>query len=71
MDGRVKLAVLTDAGLAKMVEVAPDHVASVREAVFDLLDEDQVAHLRDITTAILERVGPDSGFVRGRDVPPA
>src|SRR3954467_2733331 len=33
-DGRVQIAVLTDAGLAKVVESAPGHVEAVQQLVF-------------------------------------
>src|SRR5215470_10847383 len=37
-DGRFTKAVLTDAGYAHLVEVAPAHVAEVEKFVFDVLD---------------------------------
>lgn len=56
-DGRVTLAQLTDAGMAAMVDAAPDHVASVRHLVFDVLDDAQVGQLEQICTAITDRIG--------------
>jgi DNA-binding MarR family transcriptional regulator len=38
-DGRGVQAVLTDAGYAKLVAAAPDHVASVRQALIDIVDD--------------------------------
>lgn len=46
-DRRATLAVLTEDGLAKVVEAAPVHLASVREHVLDpLTDDDQRALAR-------------------------
>ncbi|MBY5162432.1 MarR family winged helix-turn-helix transcriptional regulator [Salsipaludibacter albus] len=58
-DGRVTLAQLTDDGMALMEQAAPDHVASVRHLVFDVLDDDQVAELDRICSAITHRIGFD------------
>jgi DNA-binding MarR family transcriptional regulator len=52
-DGRGFLAVLTDAGYAKVVEAAPGHVEKVRELIFDALDPRQVAQMAEICRAIL------------------
>lgn len=51
-DRRAVLTRLTDDGLAKVVAAAPGHVAQVRAAVFDRLDEEQVAQLRDGARAL-------------------
>lgn len=51
-DRRVMLAVLTDAGLRKLEEAAPDHVRSVRRHVLDHLSPDQVRSLGDIFAAL-------------------
>ncbi len=51
-DGRVTLVTLTDEGFARLESAAPDHVASVRRAVFDVLDEEQVEQLRAIGAAV-------------------
>lgn len=48
-DGRVRIAVLTDAGLHAVVAAAPSHVAEVRRLVFDPLDPD---HLPVLTAAM-------------------
>lgn len=58
-DRRVTLATLTVTGLATMEEVAPDHVANVREVVFDVLTSAQVDQLGEISGALLERLAPD------------
>jgi DNA-binding MarR family transcriptional regulator len=51
-DRRVMMARLTDDGFATLREVAPHHVASVRRHVFDHLDDDQVAAMASIFSAI-------------------
>ena len=57
-DGRYTRAMLTDAGMEKVVGSAPGHVANVRELVFDALTPAQQRRLRDIIDAILNRVDP-------------
>lgn len=57
-DRRVTLATLTDEGYAKLVEVAPAHVESVRRAVFDALTPAQVAELGDICGTLVENINP-------------
>lgn len=49
---RVVVATLTDAGFARVEEVAPLHVAQVREVFFDRLSAEQVRQLRDIFVAV-------------------
>lgn len=56
-DGRVTLATMTDAGHALLVRAAPAHVASVRTAMFDRLDHDQVVHLGMIGQTVLDGLG--------------
>ncbi len=58
-DGRYTNAILTDAGMAHMVEVAPGHVARVRELVFDALTPAEVAQLFAITEKVNRRINPD------------
>jgi DNA-binding MarR family transcriptional regulator len=55
-DGRYTNAVLTPAGLAKLVAAAPGHVERVRELVVDALDAGQLAALQQICTQILGQV---------------
>jgi DNA-binding MarR family transcriptional regulator len=55
-DARATLAVLTAAGLARVVEAAPGHVAEVRARVFDGLEPGDVADLARICDRILERL---------------
>jgi len=58
-DGRGYLAVLTDAGYAKVVATAPGHVGEVRRRVFDALSPEQVRQLDEICAAILTQfAGP-------------
>ena len=57
-DRRVTLATLTDEGYAKLVEVAPAHVESVRKAVFDALTPEQVKQLGEICGLLMENINP-------------
>jgi DNA-binding MarR family transcriptional regulator len=57
-DGRANIAVLTDAGYAKVVDTAPTHVESVRQLVFDALTPLQVEQLDEICGALLDRLDP-------------
>jgi DNA-binding MarR family transcriptional regulator len=52
-DGRGQLAVLTDDGFAALAAAAPVHVEGVRTHLFDQLDPQQVAALRDIGETLL------------------
>ncbi|MGX7731679.1 MarR family winged helix-turn-helix transcriptional regulator [Rhodococcus sp. 2H158] len=60
---RGSYAVLTDAGMTKLVEAAPGHVATVQALVFQGLDDDQVAALTDLGTALLTQL--DKGIAAG------
>jgi DNA-binding MarR family transcriptional regulator len=57
-DGRATVAVLTDAGYAKVAESAPGHVELVRRVVFDPLDADDVPQLARSMHAILGAIDP-------------
>lgn len=57
-DGRGFLAVLTEAGYAKVVETAPGHVEEVRTLVFDVLTPEQVGQLDAICAVLLARLRP-------------
>jgi len=59
-DRRGYLAVLTDAGYAKVVATAPGHVDEVRARVFERLTPAQVAQLDEICAAILNGTSPVS-----------
>ncbi|MEQ3553740.1 MarR family transcriptional regulator [Pseudonocardia nematodicida] len=52
-DRRGQLAVLTDTGMGVLEAAAPDHVESVREAVFDGLTPAQQAALQEASEAIV------------------
>ena len=52
-DRRGQLAVLTDAGFAKLVAAAPGHVEGVRAHLFDLLTPEQVTHLHEVSEVML------------------
>jgi DNA-binding MarR family transcriptional regulator len=56
-DGRVSIAVITDAGRRLVEEVAPQHVADVRRLLFDRLDEAQTAALADALSVIAKHLG--------------
>jgi DNA-binding MarR family transcriptional regulator len=60
-NGRVTMARLTDAGYAKVVASAPDHVETVRQLVFDNLDRRQVRQLQEISTRLLRSLADDCG----------
>ncbi|MFI2035809.1 MarR family winged helix-turn-helix transcriptional regulator [Streptomyces bottropensis] len=71
-DGRGNVAVLTDAGYAKVAAIAPGHVAAVRSAVFDVLSPRQVDELEGICTALLQpeiRKRPGDAPVSSRQTP--
>ncbi len=60
--GRVTVARLTDAGMAKVEDSARGHAAEVRRLIFDALDDDGVAALACVTAAILQRLDPSGGL---------
>lgn len=53
-DGRVQIAVLTDAGYAKVVESAPGHAEAVQQLIFDRLTPAQVRQLAKVCDSLLE-----------------
>jgi DNA-binding MarR family transcriptional regulator len=55
-DGRGAVVVLTQGGLRAIQAAAPDHVASVRRHLIDLLSSDQIAALGDITQTVLSHL---------------
>lgn len=55
-DGRGQVAVLTDAGLAKLEAAAPGHVGAVRTLVFDPLTREQAGALGALSRTLLEQV---------------
>ena len=56
-DKRGQIAELTDAGMDFLRAAAPGHVTEVRRLVFDRLTDEDVVHLRDITTKLLPALG--------------
>ena len=52
-DGRVQIAVLTDAGFAKVVESAPGHAEAVQQLIFDRLTPTQVRQLAKACDSLL------------------
>ncbi len=57
--GRSSVATLTKAGVRKLVAAAPEHVASVRALVIDVLTKEQIGALRVIATRIVQRLDAD------------
>lgn len=54
-DGRVQIAVLTDEGLAKVVDSAPGHVEAVQQLVFDRLTPAQARQLAKLSEDLLDK----------------
>ena len=52
-DGRVQIAVLTDAGYDKVVASAPGHAGAVQQLIFDRLTPAQTRELRELVDALL------------------
>ncbi len=55
-DARGAFVVLTEAGRSAIEQAAPDHVALVRDLVFDRLSDDEVRHLGAILTVLREQL---------------
>ena len=53
-DGRVQIAVLTEAGFGKVVASAPGHAEAVQQLIFDRLTPAQVRQLTKLADALLE-----------------
>lgn len=56
-DRRGLLAELTDEGFSALEGIAPGHVTTVRESLFDALTPEQVTQLKDISEAVVRRLG--------------
>ncbi|WP_244931162.1 MarR family winged helix-turn-helix transcriptional regulator [Nocardioides sp. W7] len=63
--GRRTNVTLTDAGYAKVVEAAPDHLAAVRDYYIDVLEPADLVALGRIGAAVARRINPDQPFVHG------
>lgn len=61
-DGRASNVELTDAGADAWRAATPGHVATVRRAVFDVLDPGQVRQVSDIAETILRTIDPDGSM---------
>jgi DNA-binding MarR family transcriptional regulator len=59
-DKRSTLATLTDRGFEVLEVQAPGHVEAVRAALFDRLTPEQVCHLEQICTAVLDGLDPSA-----------
>ncbi|TCO49808.1 MarR family winged helix-turn-helix transcriptional regulator [Actinocrispum wychmicini] len=57
-DKRGSFAELTDAGFKVLEKAAPNHVTTVREHLFDMLTDEQLDQLDQITTAIQNGLTP-------------
>ncbi|WP_448615775.1 MarR family winged helix-turn-helix transcriptional regulator [Modestobacter sp. URMC 112] len=60
-DGRGSEVVLTPAGRVAIEAAAPAHVETVRALVFDVLTEEQVRALLEVTGAVLDRLEDQPG----------
>ena len=63
VDARVTMAALTQEGMAALEGLAPDHVGTVRDLVFDGLDARDVEDLERVGRRILARIEPGIGFL--------
>ena len=59
VDRRSTNAILTAAGLSRVRDAAPGHVANVRDLVIDRLTPEQLHQLTAIGDAILQRIDPE------------
>ncbi|MDQ0645610.1 MarR family winged helix-turn-helix transcriptional regulator [Microbacterium murale] len=64
-DGRFTLAIITDAGLAKVDQASPGHVSTVRRLVIDPLTTSQMKQLKEISRRILGAVREEEGWRPG------
>ena len=56
-DVRGVLACLTDAGRARLAEIAPGHLATVREYLIDVLDGDELEQLSEALEKVADQAG--------------
>jgi DNA-binding MarR family transcriptional regulator len=57
-DGRCTLAILTEAGLSKLLETVPGNADEIRRLVFDPLTKAQLRQLRGIAYRIIRAIDP-------------
>jgi hypothetical protein len=55
-DRRGQIAVLTDTGFEMLADAAPGHVETVRRALFDGLDPEQIKKLGEISEILAARL---------------
>jgi DNA-binding MarR family transcriptional regulator len=58
-DKRGQVAILTDAGLQALVEVAAGHAETVRSTMFDPLSDAQLTDFREICATVLDQMTDD------------
>ena len=58
-DRRGQLAILTNSGLARLVEVAPGHAKTVRTIMFDPLSERRLRQFQEICATVLAQLNDD------------
>lgn len=63
-DARVTVAHLRDAGMDMLADLAPEHVNSVRNLIFDGLTDDDVADLARIGRKLIGRLEPEHWIFR-------
>ena len=54
-DARVSYAVLTDAGIAKLEEAWPDHIAAIERLVGEHFDDDELAALKELLDRVADQ----------------
>lgn len=65
-DKRGHIAEITDAGMRVLESAAADHVTGVRAHLFDLLSQEQLAQLREISEVVLGHLGEHHPAVERR-----
>lgn len=63
-DARVTIAQLSDEGWEMVQTLAPEHVSSVRQLIFQGLDEGDIAELARIGQKLVGRLAPDHWILR-------
>lgn len=63
-DARVTIAQLSDEGWEMVQTLAPEHVGSVRQLIFQGLDEADIAELARIGQKLVGRLAPDHWILR-------